>query len=174
VPDEGKKYLLDADVMIRIRERKDSDSIYDGLIRLAHEGIVKSVRQALDEVKRFDPPYELLKPYRDKFQIATEEQYSEAVATKIDYLGKNADYLWVPTGGKNPDPADPWLIGVASVHNYTLVTNESPRKMKRIPAACKLPGATCRCIRGPHFLLEIGLVEKAEPEHIDPDSFFSG
>ena len=160
--------------MIRIRERKDSESIYAGLIKLAEAGTVKSVRQALDEVKKFDPPYGIIKPYRDKFQVATEEQYCPDVSSRIEYLGKNADYLWVQTGGKNPDPADPWLIAVASFYKYTLVTNESPRKLKRIPAACKLTGTSCRCIRGPHFLLEIGLVEKAEPEHIDPEGFFSG
>jgi predicted nucleic acid-binding protein len=174
VSPNGYKYLLDADVIIRIHARKDSAEIYGGLVTFAAEGYVKTVRQALDEVKKFEPQYAIIKPHRDKFQIPTEEQYSADVSRHIEYLGRNAGYLWPQTGGKNPDPADPWLVAVASCYGYTLVTNESPRKQKRIPAACRLSDSSCRCIRGPHFLLETGLVEKAEPEHIDPEGFFGG
>ena len=31
----------------------------------------------------------------------------------------------------------------------------------------------CRCIRGPHFLVEVGLVKQIKPEHIDPAFFFN-
>jgi hypothetical protein len=174
VSDEVEKFLLDADLMIRIHGRKDFATIYAGIIDLAQSGKVRTVRQALDEVKRFDGPAAILKPHREILQLPIEEQYCEEVAKRIEYLSKHANYLWALTGGKNPDPADPWLVGAASVHGYTLVTNESPRKIKRIPAACKLDGIKARCIRGPHFLLKTGLVAKAEPEHIDPDGFFSG
>jgi hypothetical protein len=76
-------------------------------------------------------------------------------------------------GGKNPDPADPWIVAVATKYGYTVVTNESPRSTMRIPAACRLPKMGCRCIRGPHFLHEVGLVKEIKPEHIDPASFFN-
>lgn len=166
------KYLIDADVFIRIRERSDSEAIYSGILVLASAGRLKSVRQALDEVKKFDAVHERLKEHRETLQISTEEQYSAAVQDRIEYLGKNADYLWTQTGGKNPDPADPWLVAVSCALGYTLVTNENPRRLKRIPAACLLPGTTCRCIRGPHFLVETGLVTEIKPEHIDPEGFF--
>jgi hypothetical protein len=41
------------------------------------------------------------------------------------------------------------------------------------PAACRLPKIGCRCIRGPHFLHEDGLVKEIKAEHIDPASFFN-
>jgi hypothetical protein len=172
VPDEEHTYLIDADVLIRIHERSDSPSIYNGLILMAANGRLKTVRQALDEVKKFDGAYDFIKTHRDTFQIETEQQYCADVSDKIEYLGKNAAYLWPQTGGKNPDPADPWLVAVASCYGYTLVTNESPRREKRIPAACKLPRSSCRCIRGPHFLVETKIVTEIKPEHIDPEGFF--
>jgi hypothetical protein len=87
-------------------------------------------------------------------------------------LGNLAPYLADATGGKNPDPADPWIVAVAAANGYTVVTNESPRSPMRIPAACRLPTVNCRCIRGPHFLIEVGLVTEIKPEHIDPTFFF--
>jgi hypothetical protein len=87
-------------------------------------------------------------------------------------LGNEAEYLWSQTGGKNPDPADPWIVAVATKSGYTVVTNESPKSPVRIPAACRHPKMGCRCIRGPHFLVEVGLVTEIKPEHIDPAYFF--
>jgi hypothetical protein len=87
-------------------------------------------------------------------------------------LGNNASYLWEQTGGRNPDPADPWIVAVAATYGHTVVTNESPRSPARIPAACKLPAIGCRCIRGPHFLLEVGIVTEIKYEFVDPAFFF--
>jgi hypothetical protein len=39
--------------------------------------------------------------------------------------------------------------------------------------ACRLAKINCRCIRGPHFLHEVGIVTQIKPEHIDPHAFFS-
>ena len=69
----------------------------------------------------------------------------------------NAPFLFQQVGGKNPDPADPWLIAVAKVHGYTVVTNEKATSTSRIPAACRMTAIDCPCINGAHFLLETGL-----------------
>jgi hypothetical protein len=126
----------------------------------------------MDELEKHAPQFAIIKPYKQIIQVPTEEQYCSAVSAHIEHLGKNAGYLWTQTGGKNPDPADPWLIAVSAAHGYTLVTNESPRSPARIPAACKLPKIACRCIRGPHFLYEVGIVTAFKPEHINPADFF--
>lgn len=170
--DDGHSYVIDVDVLVRIHVRKDSVQIYDGLIAMAHLGLLRTVRQTFDELKRHGPQYEILKPHREIFQVATEDQFNGGTAELIEILGNEAGYLWEQTGGKNPDPADPWLIAVATILGYTVVTNESPRSIMRIPAACRLPSIGCRCIRGPHFLYEVGLVKEIKPEHIDPTYFF--
>jgi hypothetical protein len=173
VPDNGQIYVIDVDVLARIHVRKDFNEIYAGLIGLATDDRLITVRQTFDELKKFGPVYDILKGKRDEFEIAAALQFTEAVSKIIDILGREAPYLYEATGGKNPDPADPWIIAVATVYGYTVVTNERPRSTTRIPAACRLPSIGCRCIRGPHFLHEVGLVKEIKPEHIDPASFFS-
>jgi hypothetical protein len=173
VSDEQQIYLIDVDVLARIHARKDSEVIYTGLVKIAEAGKLRSVRQTFDELKRFGPQYERLRAHRSAFEIPAERQFTAAVQALIEILGNEAPYLWPQTGGRNPDPADPWIVAVAGEYEYTVVTNESPRSPQRIPAACGHGAIGCRCIRGPHFLHEVGLVEKIKPEHIDPHSFFA-
>jgi uncharacterized protein DUF4411 len=174
VPDGAHRYLIDTDVLIRSGVRKDAQSIYSGLIELAHTGRLRTVTQVFDELKKRGPiALQALKEYRHVIEIPTAEQYDAAVSKIIEELGNHKPpWLWSQTGGKNPDPADPWLVAVASVYGYTLVTNESQTSPVKIPAACRSLGA--RCIRGPHFLFEVEIVNVKEikVEHIDPAAFF--
>ena len=124
------------------------------------------------ELKKFKPQYEIISPYTKQFVINSSLQYTEEVQDRIQYLGENASYLWEQTGYKNPDPADPWLVAVGSTYGFTVVTNESPRSPKRIPAACNLPDIKCRCIHGAHFLIEVELVTEIDPAHISTAAFF--
>jgi hypothetical protein len=173
MPSDGTIYVIDVDVLARIHVRKDSADIYDALIGLAEAKTLRTVRQTFDELKRFGSVNDILKSHRDLFQISADDQFHADVSTLIETLGNKAPYLWEQTGGRNPDPADPWIIAVAAKYGYTVVTNESPRSTMRIPAACRLPEIGCRCIRGPHFLHEVGLVKEIKPEHIDPAAFFN-
>jgi hypothetical protein len=173
VPGKDHIYVIDVDVLARIHVRKDSNDIYTGLISLAEVDRLITVRQTFDELKKFGTVYDILRGKRDELELAAAMQFTEAVSKIIDVLGKEAPYLYEATGGKNPDPADPWIIAVATVYGYTVVTNERPRSTTNIPAACRLPSIGCRCIRGPHFLHEVGLVKEIKPEHIDPASFFN-
>lgn len=173
MPNERLPYLIDVDVLARILVRKDSQEIYDALIGMAEAKVLRTVRQTFDELKKFGTVNEILKPHRELFEVPAADQFHEDVSKLIEVLGNRAQYLWEQTGGRNPDPADPWIVAVASKYGYTVVTNESPRSTMRIPAACRLPEMNCRCIRGPHFLHEVGLVKEIKPEHIDPAAFFS-
>ncbi len=172
MPNDSSIYLIDTDVLVRIYVRQDRQRIYDGVVSLARAGRVRTVRQVFDELKKFEDQYGALKEYRSLLQIPAEQQFVENVSNIITQLGENAPWLWEQVGGRNPDPADPWLIAVAATYGYTVVTNENPRSPKRIPAACRLPSVACSCIRGPHFLVEVGLVTEIKPEYIDPDAFF--
>jgi hypothetical protein len=139
---------------------------------MAEAGIVKTVRQVFGELKKHTEAYKILKPHERKFVLPIETQYTTEVSQKLELVKIDAGHLWQPIGGKNPDPADPWLIAVASAYGYNLVTNENQLSTMKIPAACKIPGLICRCISGPHFLIEVGIVQEIKPEHISPHSFF--
>jgi predicted nucleic acid-binding protein len=164
-------YLIDTDVLIAIRNKRDSAKIYSHLINMATDGDLKTVRQVFDEVETFGQAYKFLFSHKSKFLLPVDQQYCAEVQEKIEILKKKADYLYEQTGPKNP--ADPWLVAAASTHKFTLVTNESQDSPKRIPAACKIPETWCRCISGPHFLYEVGLVKTINPAHISTAAFFS-
>jgi hypothetical protein len=172
VADKPTIYLIDTDVLVRIRARKDSKEIYAAIVAMAEKGELKTVRQVFDELKSHGKPFEALRTHRAKFVIPTKEQYCAEVQKYIEEVGNKAQFLYEQTGGKNPDPADPWLIAVAVHFGYTLVTNESQTKATRIPAACKIDGIKCRCISGPHFLFEARIVTELRPEQISVAAFF--
>ena len=135
---------------------------------------LRTVSQVFDELEALRPDvFELLKKHRATFLIPAKQQWDVRVSEVITTVGDLAP-LWEQTGGRkmNPDPADPWLIGVASVYGYTLVTDESDRSPKKIPAVCKMPKINCRCISGPHFLIETKVVQQIDPATIDPGRFF--
>jgi hypothetical protein len=158
-------------VLVAIRSKKDSTNIYNHLIKMATDGDLKTVRQVFNELETFGDGYKFLLGYRSKFVIPVDEQYCVAVQTKIELIKKTADFLYEQTGSK--DAADPWLVAVASAYKYVLVTNERRESPKRIPAACQQPELRCRCISGPHFLHEVGLVPQINPAHISAAAFFA-
>lgn len=147
--------------------------MYNRLVEMAAQGDLRTVRQVFDELEWHNACYQRLLPHKSKLVVKAEEQYCAEVQSRIEVLGNKAKYLWEQTGGRNPDPADPWLISVASAHKYTLVTNEGQAKATRIPAACKIPETWCRCISGPHFLHEVGIVKTINPAHISVEAFFN-
>ena len=165
--------LIDTDVLVRIRDKRESVKMYNRLIELGEIGSVRSVRQVFDELKGHGPAYKLLTDRRALFSIPPEQQFCEGVQQKLELLGNKAGWLWEQGGGKNPDPADPWLVSVAAHYKYVVVTNESEFSTMRIPAACKIPGIECRCISGPHFLHEVGIIKTIKPEHISAKAFFA-
>jgi putative component of toxin-antitoxin plasmid stabilization module len=164
-------YLIDTDVLVAIRKKRDSESIYSHLRKMATDGDLKTVRQVFEELETFGQGYRFLFDHKSKFLLPIEKQYSLEVQEKIEVLKKKASYLWEQTGLKNP--ADPWLVAAASANKFTLVTNEGQNRTTRIPAACKISETWCRCISGPHFLYEVGLVTMINPAHISTDAFFS-
>jgi len=172
VSTEGYKYLLDTDVFVRICELKERQAIFGSIIKMASAGRVNTIRQVFGELKKWPIALGMLKPHRALIEVAPQAQYTAEIQAIIDDLGNKAPWLWEQTGASNPDPADPWLIGIAKTLGYTVVTNEAQRREKRIPAACRFPTVDCRCITGPHFLVEVNIVKEIKPEWIDPDAFF--
>jgi Domain of unknown function (DUF4411) len=172
VSNEGRKYLLDTDVFVRICELSEREKIFDQITSMAAAGRVNTLRQVFGELKKWQTALGVLKPHRSIYEVKPEAQYTTEVQAVIDDLGNRAPWLWEQTGTGNPDPADPWLIGVAKIRGYTVVTNEGQRKEKRIPAACRFPTIDCRCITAPHFLVEVDIIKHIKPEWIDPEAFF--
>jgi len=173
MPDFKHDYLLDADVLAHIQRRPDSNLILEGIVEGILVGRVKTVRQvASGELKKWKEAYAALHPHHANFELATEQQYCAEVKALLDIVNELVPDLYEPFGTKNPDPADPWLVAVAKHHGFTLVTDENPNSRTKIPMACDYPALKCRCISGPHFLLETGIVQEYKPEHISVHAFY--
>jgi Domain of unknown function (DUF4411) len=127
-----------------------------------------------DELKAHGAPLAFLQKYKSKFLIPADQQYCREVREKMEIVRTKAKWLNPDEGGNNPDPADPWLVAVAAHYRYVVVTNESQTSSAKIPAACRIEDIKCRCISGPHFLYEVGLVREINPAHISADAFFGG
>lgn len=163
--------MIDTDVLVAIRSKNDSKKIYSHLIQMATDGDLKTVRQVFKELEDHGAFFRFLQDKKSKFILPTEQQYCAGVQQRLDIIGKKARFLYEETG--SDDPADPWLVAAAGHHRYTLVTNERQNSPKRIPAACRIPELYCRCITGPHFLYEVGLVKHINPAHISVQAFFA-
>lgn len=172
MPTFERSYLLDADVLGHIQDHPDSDHIYAGIAIGIATGRVKTVRQVYGELKRFPKAYAAMLPLKSTFEIEATKQLSLEVSEMIEFITNTVGDLFEQLGGKNPDPADPWLIAVAKVHGFDLVTDERPFSPKKIPQVCDLDGIKVRCISGPHFLVETGIVTEIRPEHISIHAFY--
>src|SRR5262245_23796236 len=54
--------------------------------------------------------------------------------------------------------ADPWLIAAGKVLGWTVITDERKTSTKRIPYVCRQQSLQVRCINGPEFFKEAGIV----------------
>lgn len=172
MPGKSKIYLIDSDVLISIKQRTDSNHIYKEISKLVDAGHVKTVRQVYKETTADESVKPWITSLKSEIVIPPEEQYCTEVQDKLGILTAQAGHLWPQTGGTAKDPADPWLIAVASVYGYCVVTNENARSHIKIPAGCNISGTKCECISGPHFLYETGIVTEVNPAHISPKEFF--
>jgi hypothetical protein len=171
VADE-KRYLIDTDVLAHIRFRQDSGHIYDEIAKAVHAGWVRTVKQVPDELKKWPTIHARIKPLCRKMIVPAKEQFSREVRAMNQVVQDNAPFLFQQVGGKNPDPADPWLIAVAKAHGYIVVTNEKPTRTTAIPAVCRMPAIKCPCINGAQFVLETGIVKTIDPSEVSASAFF--
>lgn len=172
MPEFRKNYLIDTDVLGHIQDDPDSTRIFKEIIEGRSAGKVKTVRQVVDELKRFPDAHKRFSAIRAKFEIEASRQFCEEVSNVVELITNLAPGLFEQFGGKNPDPADPWLIAVAKVYEFTLVTDENPNSPKRIPMVCDLSAIRCGCVSGPHFLVETGIVREIRPEQIGVTEFY--
>jgi hypothetical protein len=173
MPEFRYDYLLDVDVLAHIQRRPDSNIIFEGIVKGIEAGKVKTVRQvASGEMKKWKEAYAALHPHHANFELPGEQQYCVEVKALLETVNDLAPDLYERFGSKNPDPAGPWLIAVAKHYGFTLVTDENRNSRTRIPMACDHPALKCRCISGPHFLWETGIVQEYRPENIDIHAFY--
>jgi len=145
-------YLIDADAIVHIADRPNGKAVYATLIQLVHRGELSTVEQVFDELRRWSDIQSIFQPLK---KIMLVEQYVSEAMAHVGFISENFDFLFDLTGAKNPDPADPWLIGCAKHYGYTLVTDERKASTKRIPYVCRQQGVDAPCISGTELVWKV-------------------
>lgn len=125
-------YAIDASSLIAVREQypDQEDRIFDFLVSLIEEDRLKTVAFVLDELK--DPDLRArFRPLRKRFVVP-----NRVLAPRVGSIGYRFTFLVGINTEK--DRADPWLVTLAHIFGYTMVTNEKlvRRRNRKIPRAC--------------------------------------
>ena len=129
----------------------ERESIWNGLEALANDGFLKLIKQVKGELTDWHPSglRRLAAFSGAKYALKRSErvvrEYQRVVQAYPDLINKS----------KRDDPADPWLITVARLHGWHILTEEFPmssRSLKatrelRIPDVCTREGIQCTNLR---------------------------
>jgi hypothetical protein len=148
-------HLIDCDAIAHTDGAPNCSAILEGLERLIHAGQLKTVEQVYDELRRWPLIQSRFKPIRKKFLV---QIYTPEISRLAGQIADDFSFLFYLTGVRNPDPADPWLIAAGKVLGWTVITDERKTSSKRIPYVCRQQSLNLRCISGPKFFAEIGIV----------------
>jgi hypothetical protein len=149
-------YLIDCDAIAHCEGRQDCDQILNGIVAAVRAGTVKTVEQVYDELRRWPDIQSKFTSIKKEFIIPN--QYRSEIASLVGTISDDFPFLYDLTGIKNPDPADPWLIAAGKVMGWTVVTDERPTSIKKIPYVCRQQSLQVRCINGPALFQEIGII----------------
>lgn len=145
---------MDTDALVHISNRPDAEQIYAALIPLCELGVILTVAQVFDEMKRFPEVRDRFWPHRNSMLI---NQYESEVLAFVGYISDSFEFLYDLSGSSNPDPADPWLIAGAKIFEHTLVTDERQLSTKKIPFVCRQQNVSVECINGTTLLERLSL-----------------
>jgi Domain of unknown function (DUF4411) len=148
-------YLIDCDAIAHCETRPDCGHVLGKLVSAIERGVLKTVEQVFDELRRWPDIQGLFRPVKKKFLI--DPQYTTEISTLAGQIAEDFPFLFDQSGNRNPDPADPWLIAASKSLGWTLVTDERPASTKKIPYVCRQQSVLVRCINGPNFFQEINI-----------------
>ena len=148
-------YVFDSNIFINIQRRHPKDifgSLWHKLGELIDQGIIVSSIEVFDEISVGDDSLvEWVKGKKTAFMQSNEnvQRVVRDILTKHDKL---------VVGGKKTNGADPFVIALAKVNSYTVVTEETKNgniNAPKIPDVCESCGV--RYINFVGFLREMDI-----------------
>lgn len=127
-------YVIDTSALDHIDGRPDANAVWATVTRLIEEGRLKTVEQVMTELGNVDPDsHARLSGYGAQFvERITPDLFTEA--GRISETYRRMSRPW-----HRNDSADPWLVELAKMSGYTVVTDEMPSR-QRIPVVCNREG----------------------------------
>jgi hypothetical protein len=128
-------YLFDTSAWLDIEAHIKCEAIWDAIRRLADDGRAVTCAQVVAEI-RDDPIYEArIKPL-EKVLLTGDGNGSDPVY--LQHVGKiTHDFPGMCKARGWKTPADPYVVALAQMENYTVVADENMRrKNRKIPGVC--------------------------------------
>jgi len=141
-PTEPKVYLFDTSAWLNIESLPKSEEIWSAIRSLAQDGRVSTCTQVLGEL-RDDPIYAArIKPME---QALLNGDASGGDIEYLQHVGKiTHDFPSMSKATGTKTPADPYVVALAQMEEYTVVADESKRrKNRKIPGVCEQLGISC-------------------------------
>ncbi len=137
MPEGRPTYVIDTSCLTHIDTQPNANLVWDTVIRLIEEGRLKTVQQAMAELRNVDPTaHARVMDYRSDFVVGMSvELFHEAGRISETYTRMSRPW-------HRNDSADPWLVAAAKREGYVVVTDEKPSR-GRIPVVCKGEGVLC-------------------------------
>lgn len=147
---EPDVYSVDTSAWLDIGERSDRNDVWKMIVRLIEEGRIVACAQVLTELHD-DPIYMLkLKPYEKALLSGDRKSNDIEYLQHVGRITHDYPSMSKATGFKTP--ADPYVVALAELEGYVVVSNEKGCKRPNR----KIPGVCCerkiRCITLDEFI----------------------
>jgi hypothetical protein len=149
---EPDTYLIDTSAWSNIDLRKDCDDVWNLIYGLLDEGRIVACSRVVGELRDGSSCYlSRIKPY-EKTLMAGDRNSDD-----IEYLmllGRTFEHPGMSRAAGLIDPADPYIVALAELEGYVVVSDETKRKRasRKIPGVCEKRGI--RCISLEEFIAE--------------------
>jgi hypothetical protein len=136
-------YLIDSSAWLNIVERTDADDVWSLIVSLIKQGRVVACAQVLGELRESDIYLSRLKPYEKALLAGDHPGDDVAYLQHVGRITHEYPAMSKATGRRTP--ADPYIVALAELENYVVVTDESKTKRpnRKIPGVCQQRGIRC-------------------------------
>ena len=141
--------MFDTSAWSAIDGRPDSNEAWSKVIGLIEAGRIVSPSEVLKEIKVHEPLHNRLKPYS---RVLRKHKKGAALFNMAGDIA--SQFPSMARIRSNKEVADPWVVAVAKISGYIVVTdeNENRRGRRKIPYACRKLNPPVGCMRLDEFL----------------------
>jgi len=139
-------YLFDTSAWLDIEPLPKREAIWDTIRRLANEGRIVTCAQVVAELREDHVYLAQIKPLEKTLLAGDGDGSNPAYLQRVGKITHDFPGMCRATGSKTP--ADPYIVALAQMENYTVVADENmKRKNRKIPGVCQQLGIPCLTLR---------------------------
>jgi predicted nucleic acid-binding protein len=136
-------FNIDSSAWVDIEKRTDAEDVWTMVAGLIEQGRIVACAPVLAELRN-DPMYsKRLKPYERALQVGDRDSDDVDYLQHVGKITHAHPAMSKARGTKTP--ADPYIVALAELDNYTVVTSKTMRKRpnRKISGICAQRGIKC-------------------------------